>query len=106
VTLTGEPAEWLAANVAADNGELSQVEAWRGIGCLLRWLEIVSREKSASFVKSVFDDLERLVIHVDHSSLLRRLLHGKEPLPRPQGLRRGEKKSAAASGMCWLTRSA
>jgi hypothetical protein len=73
-------AEWLAANVAADNSDLSQVAAWRGIGCLLRWLEIVSREKSASFIKSVFGDLERLVIHVDHSSLLRRLLHGKEPL--------------------------
>jgi hypothetical protein len=79
-------AEWLAAKVATDHGQPSEVEAWRGIGCLLRWLETVRSEKSAAYVKSVFGDLERLVIHVDHSSLLRRLLHGKEPLPRPPPL--------------------
>jgi hypothetical protein len=56
----------------------SNREAWRGIMCLLRWVEI--REENGHpvppYLRAIEGDLY-------HSPLLRRLIDGKEPLPTP-----------------------
>ena len=54
------------------------------IGCLLRWLEIRT-ENGKPFPQSA----AQLSVDIDHSSLLSRLLSGKEPLPEPPPLRYG-----------------
>ncbi|QVL30641.1 hypothetical protein KIH39_17505 [Telmatocola sphagniphila] len=51
-------------------------EAWRGIQCFFRWIEI--RAENGHAVPSFLVGLEE---DVKHSSLLRRLISGKEPLP-------------------------
>jgi hypothetical protein len=51
-------------------------EAWRGVVCVLRWLAI--REDNNIPPPGRFHHLEDDVVH---SSLLRRLIEGKEPLP-------------------------
>jgi hypothetical protein len=53
-------------------------EAWRGIMCLLRWVEI--REENGHPVPFFLRAMEGDIFH---SPLLRRLLEGKEPLKHP-----------------------
>ncbi len=54
----------------------SNDEAWRGIQCFFRWIEIRAQNGHAvpSFLEGLENDLR-------HSGLLRRLISGKEPLP-------------------------
>ncbi len=54
------------------------VEAWRGILCFLRWIQV--RSESGHSVPSFLMGLEG---DLEFSQLLRRLLAGKEPLPFP-----------------------
>jgi hypothetical protein len=54
----------------------SQAEAWRGIQCFFRWIEL--RAMNGHAVPSFLLGLEE---DVKHSSLLRRLIDGKEPFP-------------------------
>jgi hypothetical protein len=61
-------------------------QAWRGVACLLRWLDCVGREKGPAFVKGLCQNLKRMTIDIEHSALLQRLLQGKEPLPHPPPL--------------------
>jgi hypothetical protein len=65
--------EWLEEFSRGDN-----TEAWRGIMCLLRWVEI--REENGHPVPFYLRAMEGDIFH---SPLLRRLLGGKEPLPAP-----------------------
>jgi hypothetical protein len=53
-------------------------EAWRGIMCFLRWIQVRAQNGHAvpNFLPGIEADLF-------HSMLLRRLLDGKEPLPFP-----------------------
>jgi hypothetical protein len=53
-------------------------EAWRGIMCFLRWIQIraINGHAIPNFLPGLEGDLF-------HSHLLRRLLEGKEPLPFP-----------------------
>lgn len=53
-------------------------EAWRGIMCFLRWLQIRAQEghPSPNFLAALEGDIL-------HSHLLRRMLGGKDPLPAP-----------------------
>jgi hypothetical protein len=53
-------------------------EAWRGIMCFLRWIQVRALNGHAvpNFLPGIEADLF-------HSMLLRRLLDGKEPLPHP-----------------------
>lgn len=53
-------------------------EAWRGIMCFLRWIQLRALNGHA-----VPDFLPGIEGDVFHSMLLRRLLDGKEPLPHP-----------------------
>jgi hypothetical protein len=53
-------------------------EAWRGIMCFLRWLQI-----KAENGHPIPDFLPAMEGDIYHSHLLRRLLGGKEPLPAP-----------------------
>jgi hypothetical protein len=54
------------------------VEAWRGIMCLLRWIQIRSENGHPipNFLVAMEGDIY-------HSHLLRRMLEGKEPLETP-----------------------
>lgn len=54
-------------------------ESFEVISIFLRWMEIC-QENNRSSVKDI--DLNHLRNDVDHSSLLRRMLEGKEPLPK------------------------
>ena len=65
--------QWLA-----DFSRGETIEAWRGIMCFLRWLEI-----KADNGHPVPNFLSAMEGDVYHSHLLRRLLGGKEPLPAP-----------------------
>ena len=53
-------------------------EAWRGIMCFLRWIQI--RAQNGHAIPNFLPGLEG---DVYHSHLLRRLLEGKEPLAYP-----------------------
>jgi hypothetical protein len=65
--------QWLA-----DFSRGQSTEAWRGIMCFLRWLEIkaANGHPIPNFLPAMEGDIY-------HSHLLRRLLGGKEPLPAP-----------------------
>lgn len=53
-------------------------EAWRGVMCFLRWIQVRALNGHA-----IPDFLPGLEGDIFHSRLLRRLLEGKEPLPFP-----------------------
>lgn len=55
-------------------------EAWRGIRCLLEWLEVRQQFEQGTENRLGFP---QLLADVDHSALLARLLKGKSPLPAP-----------------------
>ena len=57
-------------------------EARRGISALMRWLEVCQQEG-----KPFPTSLAHLKANIDHSSLLQRLLDGKEALPQPPPLK-------------------
>jgi len=65
--------EWLSEFSKGD-----QTEAWRGIMCFLRWIQIRALNGHAipNFLPGIEGDLY-------HSELLRRLLAGREPLVHP-----------------------
>jgi len=65
--------EWLS-----EFSQGNQTEAWRGIMCFLRWIQIRAQNGHAipNFLPALEGDLY-------HSELLRRLLAGSEPLPAP-----------------------
>ena len=65
--------QWLA-----DFSRGEHPEAWRGIVCLLRWLEV--KAENGHPVPNVLPAMEG---DIYHSHLLRRLLAGKEPLDAP-----------------------
>jgi len=65
--------KWLEEFSHGDNSE-----AWRGIMCFLRWIQVRAQNGHAipNFLPALEGDLF-------HSLLLRRMLGGKEPLPFP-----------------------
>jgi hypothetical protein len=65
--------QWLA-----DYSRGDQAEAWRGIMCFLRWIQIKAENGHPipNFLPAMEGD-------VYHSHLLRRMLGGKEPLDAP-----------------------
>jgi hypothetical protein len=65
--------QWLA-----DFSRGETTEAWRGIMCFLRWLEI--KAENGHPVPNVLPAMEG---DIYHSHLLRRMLGGKEPLDAP-----------------------
>src|SRR5262249_3180515 len=77
------PEEWLEWLNEFSRG--ANREAWRGIMCLLRWVEI--REENGHPVPPYMRAIEGDLFH---SPLLRRLLDGKEPLPCPPPERKGQ----------------
>ena len=58
--------------------EGANTEAWRGIMCFLRWIQV--REENGHLVPSFLHGIEG---DLYHSRLLRRLLSGSEPLHHP-----------------------
>lgn len=70
------PEEW--NRWLADNSQGVNDEAWRGIMCFLRWIQI--REENGHPVPAFLVGLEGDLFH---SRLIRRLLDGKEPLEQP-----------------------
>jgi hypothetical protein len=56
----------------------ADTEAWRGIMCFLRWIQI--RAQNGHAIPNFLPGLEG---DIYHSLLLRRMLAGKEPLPTP-----------------------
>ena len=70
------PDDWQRWLEEFSNGD--NREAWRGIMCFLRWIQIRAQNGHA-----IPDFLPGLEGDIYHSYLLRRLLGGKEPLPLP-----------------------
>jgi hypothetical protein len=68
--------EWNAWLAEFSRGD--QSEAWRGIMCFLRWLQI--RAENGHPIPNFLPALEGDILH---SHLLRRMLSGKEPLDAP-----------------------
>jgi hypothetical protein len=73
---TRTAAEWQAW--LQEMSQHQNEEAWRGILCFFRWIEIraLNGHATPSFLEGLQQDLH-------HSALLRRLIAGKEPLPEP-----------------------
>ncbi len=71
-----DPEYWVRWMYHQSQGQ--DLEAWRGVMCVLRWLAIRERNNipPAGRVFQLEDDIV-------HSKLLRRLIEGKEPLPDP-----------------------
>jgi hypothetical protein len=70
---TDEWNRWLA-----DFSQGDQPEAWRGIMCFLRWLQI--RAENGHPIPNFLPAMETDIFH---SHLLRRMLAGKDPLEAP-----------------------
>ena len=70
------PTEW--QQWLADFSQGEQTEAWRGIMCFLRWIQI--RAENGHPIPNFLSAMEGDIFH---SHLLRRLLDGKDPLEAP-----------------------
>jgi hypothetical protein len=68
--------EWQAWLAEFSHGE--QPEAWRGIMCFLRWIQI--RAENGHPIPNFLPAMEGDIFH---SHLLRRMLAGKDPLDAP-----------------------
>ena len=70
------PTDWQQWLADFSRGE--QTEAWRGIMCFLRWIQI--RAENGHPIPNFLPAMEGDIFH---SHLLRRLLEGKDPLEAP-----------------------